>query len=289
MSQEFGYPSGIALVAEVAAPDLDGGLTGPLATLLSNGFDEAQVRTFATALRLSGKLSVDAFLEHRPDLRTVGKAAIAAALIPRERTLTLFARPEGGPSTYDHIWASLNTEPSQFKKNRLRVVTFNYDRTLEEYLAQALANSYSLKDDQVEDLLGAVPIIHVHGVLGNHPRLGGGQSRPYATELTRANIDLAAGDIRILHEQADDDPNVKRAREALQESERVVFLGFGYDPINVRRLGLEHLGGAAAVYGTAFGLTRPEKDRVKKTVGRDIVLGDADRKSLAFLRETIIL
>jgi hypothetical protein len=56
-SIEFGFPSGLELCHKVCAPDPSIGLTGPMATLISLGYDEKEVRDFARDLRLSGKLS----------------------------------------------------------------------------------------------------------------------------------------------------------------------------------------------------------------------------------------
>ena len=42
------------------------------------------IQQFDLALKQSSPLSVDSFLEHREDLRTIGKQAIAACLIPFE-------------------------------------------------------------------------------------------------------------------------------------------------------------------------------------------------------------
>ncbi len=187
-SREFGYPSGLELCELLAAPDLSGGRTGPLATLVSCRYAEREVRAFAEALRLSGRLSVDAFLEHRPEFLKIGKAAIAAALIPAENRFWLFRRVEGRQSLYDYIWAKLNAKPNDFDRNQVAFITFNYDRSLEEYLTVAMQNSYGLTATEVAKLLTAVPIYHVHGTLGAHPAFSHDQTRPYATSIDRCEF-----------------------------------------------------------------------------------------------------
>ena len=57
---------------------------------------------FATELDRTGRNSVDAFLEHRTEFEKIGKAAIIAALIPKEQPGNLFAR-----SNHEHWYQYL--------------------------------------------------------------------------------------------------------------------------------------------------------------------------------------
>ena len=52
--------------------------------IIEAGFSSGDVRVFITALTQSGLDSVDVFLEYRMEFADVGKAAIAAVLLPLE-------------------------------------------------------------------------------------------------------------------------------------------------------------------------------------------------------------
>jgi len=284
----FGFPSGLQLWKELAAPDLDGGLTGVHDTLIRNGHPATDVREFARALLLSGRASVDAFLEHRPEFLPIGKAAIAAALIPYEVPFALFRRSQG-LSLYDYLWSKMNATPRDFARNRVAFITFNYDRSLEQYLSSALSNSYDISNSESSALLETFPIIHLHGILGQHPAYARAAYREYEPVLSREALDLAASAIRVIHEKVDDDLGFVNARLTLQQFDQVVFLGFGYDPTNLARLLVQEIPQRTARYGTAYDLTDQERRAIVDRFGGSIVLGQRDQTSVAFLRETVPL
>ena len=156
-------------------------------------FSAGGVAKFCDALLLSGTESVDAFLEHRSDYLGVGKAAIAWALIPYERLRYLFeswTRPSRDQADwYQYLFSRMSSDTpfEKFGENKLSIVTFNYDRSLEMYLVTALENSYDKRRDEAVNVLAQIPVIHVHGQLGALPwqdRL----ARQYEGSLDEATI-----------------------------------------------------------------------------------------------------
>ena len=71
----------------------------------SSALNYSQVTEFYKALSQSGRTSVDAFLEHRPDLVQTGKIAMAIALIRYEDLPFLF-HPDN--NWYDYLYARMN-------------------------------------------------------------------------------------------------------------------------------------------------------------------------------------
>ena len=72
---------------------------------------------------------------------------------------------------YKHLWHSLtdgvNGDIKKFKQNKLRVITFNYDRSLEEFLLRAIRAKFGLPDWTAFELLKeTIFISHVYGDLG---------------------------------------------------------------------------------------------------------------------------
>ena len=288
-SLEYGFPSGWELVHLLSIADQAGNLSGPMAQLLALGYPENDVRQFAQALRLSGRPSVDAFLEHRPNFLEIGKAAIAAALIPRESQFNLFAPPHGKKSLYGYFWEKMNAKPHQFAQNQVKFITFNYDRSLEEYLSTAMSNSFGLTRFETAEILGQISINHVHGTLGNHPAFHAERTREYQSDYTLTELTLAAGEVRIIHEQNAESEAFLYARATLYNAEQIVFLGFGYDQTNLERLKVRSIPVGAHIYGTAFGLSDIERASVEARFDRRITLGEREDDAHAFMRETVQL
>lgn len=146
-SAPFGFPTGAALGKKVLSGLLNKesndykslrAICEITTGEVSEQFFEKSIDEFAAALRDSGKSSVDAFLEHRPEYIVLGKAAIAQALIPSEERASLLPARDW----YGHLASALNTDFDTYQDNALSVVTFNYDRSLEHFLFTTLQNSY---------------------------------------------------------------------------------------------------------------------------------------------------
>jgi len=268
-SAPFGFPTGQGLKDLVCDETLHH--TGTIQLLNSLGFDKDKITRFSTALDNSGRLSVDAFLEYRDDFLEIGKTAIATALLPFEKTAGLFTdwihkRYSVQNNWYDSLFDALTADVpfDEFDKNKLYIITFNYDRSIEHYLFTALQNSYKKTDEECGEKLREMEIIHVHGSLGPlswQTRPVELPSVPYDSGTNPDIIKLAAENIKIIHEDSADTPEFTRARNILLNSTQVLFLGFGYHPTNLKKLRIEtlktkHLN----VKGTSVGLSHERKE-----------------------------
>jgi hypothetical protein len=289
-SNPYGYPLGAQLVDSIV------GLTGRGGGLLEVLSGEANVDQFHSRLRGSDVESIDDFLESNPAFAAVGKLCIAAGLTvwgPGFNHTT-----NSSTHWYRYLWGRLHEGAStteQFRLNRLRIVTYNYDRSLERYLAGVLANAFPDLAERdaaaAATFLGEVlPIVHLHGSLGDSDDIA------RATEDRRPLIALdffrrAATGIRIVHE---DQPSEEYAltHRWLGEAQAVYLLGFGYHPTNVRRLDLltqaRNSPGWKWCGGTAFGLGDAERLRAEASLGRGAgILRQVD--CLSYLREYAVL
>ncbi len=135
--------------------------------LIQAGYEREHLEDFVSTLRQSGQDSIDAFLAHYARFMDVGKAAIAATLIPYEKGGDVLFRPPAD-HWYRYVWSHLqDTGAAAFGENKLTVVTFNYDRSLERFLITAFANSFDVDvGDAAEIVSAAIPVVHVHGQLG---------------------------------------------------------------------------------------------------------------------------
>lgn len=260
-SIQFGFPSGLTLLKNIT-----GWPTTPRNPIGGEfGFDDKLVDEFKFALHNSGHSSVDAFVEHRPTFLEVGKAAIARELILCERPNVLLDHSHGASANwYRHLLDKMVGSFEDFAKNKLTVVTFNYDRSFEQFLFVALLNRFGRDQVETANAIAHLPIIHVHGQLGDLPWKSRptGDVRPYADELTPETLRIASRGIKIIHENIDNTPEFEKARQSIERAERVFFFGFGYHPKNLQRLGFvrgrEAGNGVSPVWGTWQGMTREE-------------------------------
>lgn len=257
--------------------------------LVQAGYALDDIRRFREAFLYSGKESVDAFLEHRTDCIDVGKAAIAQALIPCELMESLFGDQDG--NLYSYLFRRLNAPLDKFANNKLAIVTYNYDRSFEQYLFTALKNSFRLDDKQAAALTNAIPVVHLHGHLGSLPWQQEG-GREYVGGYEPIEIRNASRTIKIIHEAVEADPEFQEARELMDRAELLVFLGFGYDETNVTRLKINFQRDQSPrqIYGSYLGFTVAEINAINAHLfqGR-LVFGMETHDALTFMRESITL
>ena len=81
----FGHPSGPGLKHDILSP------ISPSHRILNMQLDftDEDLNVFIANLSTSGRTSVDAFLEYRPDLIDIGKSEIAMSLIRHENDSSL--------------------------------------------------------------------------------------------------------------------------------------------------------------------------------------------------------
>ncbi len=159
--------------------------------------------------------------------------------------------------------------PERFADNKVKVVTFNFDRSFERRLYTTLLASYGLDQGAAASLAATVPILHMHGQLGSERWLKP-DGREYGPNASVAQMKQMFEDIKIVHEEVPPE-RIEVCRSWIDEAHSVVFLGFGYHRTNVQRLTLdEHRPRKKNVIGTAYGLTAPEAERAWKLFGNKV-------------------
>jgi hypothetical protein len=191
--------------------------------------------------------------------------AIAYCLIPYENEKNIFDPPKPDADWYLHLSKTLNSSFDEFENNKLSVITFNYDRSLEHCLFTSLRNWHGKSVDECIEKLAKLPIIHVYGQLGTipYPQHGCRQYRPLGEDESKeygAVLDAAHG-ITLLNEKESD---VQEVHNLLGAAERVCFLGFSYHPLNLARLALHNSAGRSReVFGTARNFEVSEINQTK--------------------------
>lgn len=268
-SHSYNYPLGEVLYNEVLSLDH--------ARVIGEDADKSKIdkfQMFTETMKYSGYYSVDYFLEQRPEFSDVGKAAIARVLASKEGEQFLF----NGPSDhwYKQLLNVIDDRESDLSHNRLTIVTYNYDISLEYYLTKAIATRRQIEVVDAAIQLQGIPILHLHGSIGTYPpEFHAGRIYGSTNENMREAARLAPETIKII---TDADPNAEVfdiAENSLREAGRVYFLGFGFAPQNLRRLRVFNEAWTTEdrhkclVNGTVQGIPRTKWQRVaEKDLGR---------------------
>lgn len=208
------------------------------------------------ALSMPLALSIDNYLHTHSDnsrIVQIGKLAIARCILAAEAKSELFVR--GGTIINFHNLHSkyrmLKKSPSwhnllfkmlteNVKGNNLShifkdvcIITFNYDRCIEQYLTHAFAQFIGMPINQARDLVSGLEIIHPYGVVGDY---FGSYRTEFGSDLDHLRLVEVVNKIRTFTEQITDDDMMDVLNERLTEAHNVVFLGFSFGDMNIKLL-----------------------------------------------------
>ena len=223
----FGFPLGDGLRDNILAvmKKQDGAIRPLMQTVGSGQWQEFQIK-----LSRGGWLSPDAFLEAHPEYLNLGKHLIAHCLCSLEKPEKIFP----AKNWHRNLIAAIQTRTvDEFRKNKLSIVTYNYDRTMEHQLHEFVTHRFGLPPNDAWQVVNeTVPIVHVHGMLGKYP------DAPYSPT---DDLSQAVAGIKIIHEFQDVEgkfcsDEFERANALLRSSKVIYSLGFGMATQNLKRL-----------------------------------------------------
>ena len=197
-SWPYGFPTGQELREIIIDNTLGRRLDGWQSKYNFYNFKEYYVRKFGDEFARS-PISIDAFLERRPEFLTIGKISIALALIGKENPDEL--TKSGNGKWYSYLFSKILTpEVDSIKNNKLSIITFNYDRSLDYFLLDSLEHSFDLDPRSCIKELGLLMPIHIYGKLGDLPHVGQ-SSISYSGEIDQMNINVAINDNNLISER----------------------------------------------------------------------------------------
>jgi hypothetical protein len=162
--------------------------------------------------------------------------------------------------------------------SNVSVVSFNYDRSLEYFLLHAIRTYYGCTLEEAADTLRTLPILHPYGLVGELnglTREHGGV--PYG-DTGCSRIDL----LRTYTEQIEDEKLLSDIKTAVAESERIIFLGFGFHEQNIKLLSVDTKDKFRNVFGTAIGISHADQTIICSKLERNgIVRGNIYLRDLS--------
>ena len=236
-SQPYGYPLGCELKNQIwrtLRSDSDPAYRDEprervCQLLRSSGFRSGELAVFSEKLERTPRSTIDEFLECRGEFNRLGKAAITLQLLTHQARRATAKGVQGEAGLWYHLlYQRLGTSLDDISGNKLTVVTFNYDRSLDDFLVNGLINDFDADRTQCERALYDLGPIHLHGVIPSGVTLD---------TIRAEDLGECADSLHVVGDrEVDMDPNFTRARERIVKSEQICFLGFGYDKRNVERL-----------------------------------------------------
>jgi len=198
--------------------------------------------------RLSGSArSVNWFLRNNSEYEKIAKLFIAAVLLKCET-------PPGprGDWYEEFCHQVFSTHEYAFTSGMLSVVTFNYDRSFEQFLLTVLESDYNLSRESAQSELRKVPLEPVYGKLGDLHTI------PYGDT---SSVLAAAEGIFLTRATANKEIQT-RIQPLIRAATYVNFVGFSFDADNLALLGHDPFKGKR-VYATSRGLSIHAKDRAR--------------------------
>jgi hypothetical protein len=299
----YGYPSGALLRKRIC---LSQGLWQDYNAYRPPNFSGTEkeaklkeIEQFKDAFNKSRIKSIDLFIANNSKLAPIGKYIIAfeifraerrslfgeEAKFQQEQVLYLQNHGRRGPQDllsgpfflgddwysylYNRIIDGANGKDAlpDFSNGNLTFITFNYDRSLEQFLYEALRNSFTeVEEDKIIQSLRKLKILHVYGQTAflkwQHPS----DCVDYKTQINESLLERAAKNIRTIFEEKQNE-ELTAAQHVLEQAENVFFLGFGYAQENLEVLNLPRiLSPTVQIYGTALYLEANEIDYVQRKI-----------------------
>lgn len=270
-SKAYGYPTGAELLEEVKRV-LSKDKIGPDTNI-------------ARRLTNLGIESLDAYMNLDQEAGPRLKRVIAEIIHGYENENAIDISPELSPYAL-----FLRAVPPE-KYENFRIVSFNYDRSLEFFLARGIMSLKNCNNVEAFGILKKLKIVHVHGRLSNLPGETGYENRYakkdmgygyYKEMMSRLNSSERKQQFWIedelkssiyFHGQEslkncfENSGVCEPARAAIEESERVCFMGFGFHESNMKALGYTFNktgSGVKRVYGTTWEASGNDFRRVKE-------------------------
>lgn len=294
----YDFPSGRDLLLEVCEKlnDKDNGFF-KLIYYYSSVNEINPIKDFREELLYSNQPSIDAFLEKRPEYLEIGKAAIIASLLPYEKRSILVRDKQ--IKWYEFLFSKIlpkNTEGDFLDK--LSILTFNYDRSFEYCFFNSIKDSFGLIEKDTAELMSRIPIIHIYGKLGDLPFFGNNvMDYGFCESKTLEPVDVPrlTGEIKIINEVDSEVAEFKNSQKIIANSVVVTFLGFGYHPLNIKRIMpvVTNHKLSKAIYGTAYNVSKIEMNNIKQIFNRynehPIHLGTHNQDIISLLGEQPII
>ena len=317
-SADLGLPVGEALKFEISKwlyhqlDKLDRNLMPPAFEKIfaeSSGQSQIYGKLKFIAENVKRAASIDNFLDNNrtdEELVKIGKLAIASIISMREDLcpisetelrhksweddgnyfLSRFLRMVVSGHTADNVAQSLS---------KIRFIIFNYDRCVERYIDLWLSNNFGVSFNEL--IKTHIEFVHVYGELGNyfdmnrfslrtnpvgkHPTV---HARSTLMQNEQIEMPPVATRLKIFTEQ-ENSITAMQIDNCIATTDVLVFLGFAFEPQNMKLLSLKNANPISSVFATAYGVSKSDRDEIDAMLrkkfcgkGRPVLISNKDQK-----------
>lgn len=226
--------------------------------------------------------SIDAYLSTHKDneaIKIAGKLAIVQSILEAESESNV-QRIHGQWQNSDRVAQSWlpdlfyimqdgvgrSGDLTEIFKN-VSFISFNYDRCLEHYLFHAIMELYRLGEQEAAEVMGSIRVLHPYGQVGTLSWEARGRKVGFGVR-DYGDIAGLSEEIKTFNEQVQDRSLIAAIHSALNEAERIVFLGFHFHKQNMELMTVTNESGTVrpVVYATAKDRSGPEQTMVTERI-----------------------
>jgi hypothetical protein len=238
-------------------------------------YDRDELKRFEAAIWRNRLMTMDEFLEEHPRFLRIGARLVADVIASCETDKELFERL---PDWYTVLFNELRLREEGPDLSCLAVVTFNYDRSLEHFIADSIEhNCPESKRLCARDMWNKVKIVHPHGSLGEYPAVG------YGHALDNEGFEQAAKGLIMLTDKRDQSPSFKEAQQLVAQADKIVFIGFGYHGRTLDSLFPNASFKGKEIYGTCYDMLQDRRSSVMSYFQGDMQLAGHTLNAKSFM------
>lgn len=207
--------------------------------------------------------SIDDFIDkhsHDERISICGKLGIAFSIIEAESKSRLFVDPSNiyntidfrtmGITWYSKIYSLLTKGVQKANLNsifeNITVINFNYDRSLEHFLAHALSKDYIIDLGEAQTIVDKLTIYRPYGSMD--------RSVPFGSNRL-PDLDSIVSNLKTYTEKIEEGEELKKVKAAIEAAHTMVFLGMAYHVNNMSLLQCECDMRKKIIYATRKGIS----------------------------------
>lgn len=307
---DFGFPTGIELSKTIHStwsnPN-DEYITFLLLSLKKhekkfNDFEDhreiaaKRIKRLSERFYYAGAESIDDFLSQPLENFEVpfGKLTILNLILDKEKKSILTGHPQS-LFKWETNWLrilfgqefrfeTIDKLNEKLTQNPVKFITFNYDRSLEYFIFNAIKNYYGIEQRDAISIYNKIDFYHVYGKLAalewesedpNNRLKFGDDFKDFPCD-TDEKLYRCISNIKVVNEDRSNFESISnKCKDWIQESDKVYFLGFGFLELNYKLLGIEKYKKSCRdnriplnkFYYTTYGLSENKKLNVSKNFG----------------------
>lgn len=251
-------------------------------------------------------ITLDKYINLHPNDKIDGLKALSIEILTDESNSLIPGHSRIDGDWYKYLFTKMISGLNTFEEikngfhNNLSFITFNYDRSLENYLFTNLYNvlkSDDIKPFDIAQIIESIPFVHVYGKPGYlewETNADIKKTIPYGKFDWRIykQIENVIDMIQLIYDERKNSDQINKAKSFISDSKRVLFCGFGYDPQNLEILGFPNIIQDQQVFGTALKNTTNEISHIKNLISnmftsKNVSILDLD--CLTILREHLLV